>query len=284
MKGDDTMKTYWKKVIHVGVISVFLTSLVVTANSGTEKEQRVSPQYKLSSTMIKNTARTNKTIDQDELERKEEQMITMVKKETAKKQIMKSEVKPPVAKAVAKQSKPVVSKTPQKAQPQVKQPPKAQPLKAQPQKKPVESSFYVKSIPMPYDQQKYLYNLSKQRGLDYKEMLAFIKHESEFRATVVGGGNSFGYFQVNKVNHSRLSQTLKTKNDPFDPYVNINWGTYLVSELYQKYRGQGLSGTALKEAVLSAYNKGEGGYAKTGKAVAYIQKHNQSLNYIQNRI
>lgn len=121
---------------------------------------------------------------------------------------------------------------------------------------------------MPYEHQKYLYEMSKKRGLDYKETLAFIGHESEFNPNAKGA-NNYGYFQISSVNHNQLANALGTKLAPFDPYVNINWGTYMLSELYKKYGN--------KDAVLSAYNKGEGGYAKTGKAVAYIQKHNQVL-------
>lgn len=143
-------------------------------------------------------------------------------------------------------------------------------------------SWYKKSIPLSYDEQKYLYNLCVQRGLDYKEMLAVIKHESSFNKKAVGGSN-YGYFQVNKLNHANLAKKLKTKVAPFDPYVNMNWGTSMLADLTNKYKKKGLKGNALKEAVLSAYNKGEGGYARTGKAVSYIKKHNENLAYIKSK-
>jgi soluble lytic murein transglycosylase-like protein len=143
------------------------------------------------------------------------------------------------------------------------------------------SSFqYVREIPMPYKEQEYLYKKVRERGLDYEETLATILHESSFRSNVVAGRN-YGYFQINKVNHASLAKTLRTANKPLDPYVNINWGTYMLSNLYKKYQKQGLKGRALKDAVLSAYNKGESGYKQTGKATKYIQKHDQALAYIQ---
>ena len=138
----------------------------------------------------------------------------------------------------------------------------------------------AKSIPMSYNLQKYLYDLCVKRGLDYKTMLAIIRQESSFKAKAKGGKN-YGYFQINRVNHASLAKTLKTKNSPYDPYVNINWGTYMMANLTNKYKKQGLKGTALQHAVLSAYNKGEAGYRKTGKAVAYINKHNKHLSYIR---
>ena len=141
-------------------------------------------------------------------------------------------------------------------------------------------SYYKKTIPLSFNLQKYLYDLCVKRGLDYKETLAVIRHESSFNPRAKGG-NNYGYFQVSKVNHANLAKTLKTKNAPFDPYINMNWGTYMLSNLQNKYKKYGLKGSNLKAAVLSAYNKGEGGYARTGKATAYIKRHNQHLAYIK---
>ncbi|MGM9923533.1 MAG: transglycosylase SLT domain-containing protein [Bacillus sp. (in: firmicutes)] len=142
---------------------------------------------------------------------------------------------------------------------------------------------YSKSIPMSYNEQKYLYDLCVKRGLDYRHMLAMIKHESSFNKKAKGG-NNYGYFQINKVNHATLAKKLKTKVAPYDPYININWGTYMFAELKNKYQKKGLKGKALYDAALSAYNKGEGGYARTGKAVTYLKKHYQCLSYIRARV
>ncbi|WP_042349766.1 transglycosylase SLT domain-containing protein [Bacillus massiliigorillae] len=144
-------------------------------------------------------------------------------------------------------------------------------------------AWYSKSIPLTYNEQKYLYDLCVMRGLDYKEMLAVIKHESSFNKKAMSGSN-YGYFQINKVNHATLAKKLKTKVAPYDPYVNMNWGTYMMADLTNKYKKKGLKGNALRDAVLSAYNKGEGGYARTGKAVSYIKKHNECLAYVRARV
>ena len=135
---------------------------------------------------------------------------------------------------------------------------------------------YSNKVPLPKAQQQYLYQMTKQRGLDYKETLAVMLHESNMKAKAKGG-NNYGYFQINKVNHKNLAKITKTKNQPYDPYVNMNWGTYMLSDLQKKYQKKGYKGTALKEATLSAYNKGETGFKKYGKATAYIKKHNQCL-------
>lgn len=138
---------------------------------------------------------------------------------------------------------------------------------------------YNPNIRLSYENQKYLYDLTQQRGLDYKETLAVIMIESSFRSNAVSG-NNYGYFQINKVNHASLAKTLKTKNTPLDPKTNLNWGTYMLSNIEMKYRNQGLTGKELRESVLSEYNRGANGFKKYGKSTKYIQKYYKALEEI----
>lgn len=135
---------------------------------------------------------------------------------------------------------------------------------------------YNSSIPLDSDIQQYLYDLCVQRDLDYKMCLAIIKYESNFKAKALGGGSNYGLFQINKCNHKKLSSALKTANTPYDPKTNINWGTYLLSCLYEKYSSS-YTGEDVLKAVLSAYNRGEGGFAKYGFATSYIKGYNKAL-------
>lgn len=139
---------------------------------------------------------------------------------------------------------------------------------------------YVKRIPMPEKQQEYLYGLVRDRGLDYEDTLAVILQESSFDADSIDSGN-YGYFQVNRVNHDSLADTLNTKNTPLNPYVNINWGTYMLSSLQEKFEDKGYTGRKLQEAVLSSYNRGENGYKKYGVAEQYMDRHDAALITIQ---
>lgn len=138
-------------------------------------------------------------------------------------------------------------------------------------------------IPMNIDHQKYLYNLCKTRNLDYVKVLAIVQTESSFRPNVVSAGN-YGYMQLNKVNHRRLIASLGTKNAPLNPYVNLNWGTKMLEELYRKFEARGYSGDRLDRAVWSSYNKGEGGYRRSGEAKNYINKTNKHIKYIKNTL
>lgn len=148
---------------------------------------------------------------------------------------------------------------------------------------PVQDSIYNVNIPMPKGQQEYLYKLVKQRGLDYRKTLAVIKHESVFNVNEVSDTNDYGYFQINSVNHRELAETLGTSNDPLNPYINMNWGTYMLADLYDHWRTRGYRGQALDEAVWSSYNKGLTGFSKYGPATAYINKMNEAIGFINSQ-
>lgn len=140
--------------------------------------------------------------------------------------------------------------------------------------------YYNPNIPLPKDVQAYLYQKVKERGLDFAQALAIIKIESGFNPNAFSG-SSYGYFQINKVNHQHLANKLGTPNAPYDPYVNINWGTYMLADLYATFKAKGYTGTQLTEAVLSSYNKGIGGYQRTGIATSYCQKYYSALKVVQ---
>jgi soluble lytic murein transglycosylase-like protein len=137
-------------------------------------------------------------------------------------------------------------------------------------------SVYNARVPLDRELQQYLYDLCRQRNLDYKMALAVIQHESNFNPEALGGGANYGLFQINSCHHGPLSAALNTDNAPFDPKTNINWGTYLLSRLYEKYSGR-YQGEELTRAVLSAYNKGTGGFEKYGHAIRYLEDHERAL-------
>lgn len=149
---------------------------------------------------------------------------------------------------------------------------------------PQPSFPYSEALPLPYEHQEYLYSLCIDYGLDYEKALAVMEHESKFDPNAIGATSDFGYFQINAINHEWLSKTLSTPNDPLDPYVNIQWGTYMLDYLYDYWEEKGLTSVALEDAVLSSYNKGITGFQRTGKATTYINKVRESYKFIQNSL
>lgn len=138
---------------------------------------------------------------------------------------------------------------------------------------------YSTEITLKKEHQEFLYEMCRKRGLDYIGALSLMKVESEFTQDAYSQGN-YGYFQINRINHGHLSESLGTAIEPFNPYININWGTYMLSDLYSRYESKGLTGKSLTDAVLSSYNKGIGGYNKTGKAVDYIAKYEKNYKLL----
>lgn len=134
-----------------------------------------------------------------------------------------------------------------------------------------ETKFvYDADIPMPEDHQRYLFEKCEERGLDYQKALALIKHESNFNQNAVSDTNDYGYFQINEINRKDMARKLDTADSPLNPIINIEWGTYMLSDLYMYWEERGLSGQELDHHVWSSYNKGINGFAEHGFAVKYI--------------
>ncbi|MEX3623604.1 transglycosylase SLT domain-containing protein [Viridibacillus arvi] len=138
-------------------------------------------------------------------------------------------------------------------------------------------NYYNPNINMPIEHQEYLYQKSVEKNLDYKKLLALIETESSFNSNIVSNTNDYGYFQINKINHERLATTLNTPNEPLDPYINIDWGTYMLSDLYEYWTEQGIQGQSLDHHVWSSYNKGITGFKKYGAANYYISTIEEHL-------
>lgn len=152
--------------------------------------------------------------------------------------------------------------------------------------------IYLNNIGMAKEHQEFLYNLCKEKKIDYLKVLAIIKHESQFNSQKISKTGDYGYMQINKGNHKHLAKTLNTPNKPLDPHINIKWGTYMLDDLYVSWRKQGISDktkegevfSKLDRYVLSSYNKGVAGFKKYGEATKYIKRVEQEYLYLKNLI
>lgn len=104
---------------------------------------------------------------------------------------------------------------------------------------------------LPEEVQRYLWDLCKERELDYYIVIALIERESGYRCNASGDyGNSKGYMQVQERWH-RERMEAEAVEDLYDPYGNVRVGLNFLQELYEEH---GASGT---NCVLMVYNMGE---------------------------
>ncbi len=99
--------------------------------------------------------------------------------------------------------------------------------------------------------QKYIYDLSKSKELEYSIIIAQIEVESGYKSSASGdNGNSKGYMQIYQKYHTERLEKLGV-TDLLDPIQNVTVGIDYLDELYKKYENY--------PQALMAYNMGENG-------------------------
>lgn len=135
-----------------------------------------------------------------------------------------------------------------------------------------ESLWYTAKNPMKKEHQKLLWDYCRQRNLDYVDMLALIYVESNF-SEKCSTSQYKGYFQISTGHGPNLSNALNTENKPLDGAININWGTAMYGWILADGRLKDLTGKAKRDAALSIYQRGSGGYDKYGLSTSYLKKY-----------
>ena len=119
--------------------------------------------------------------------------------------------------------------------------------------------------------QVYLWEMCKEKDLDYYLILALIERESGYRYDCLGDdGNSLGYMQIYEEYHVE-SMNKEGVTDLFDPYGNIRVGTSFLQELYEKYGSSG------DHCVLMVYNMGAGGASRCWKKGIYSSDYSRAI-------
>lgn len=96
-----------------------------------------------------------------------------------------------------------------------------------------ESVKFYWDVPLSEGVQDYIRTLCEEFSIPEELILAMIEVESSFRPTVISTSEDYGYMQINKCNHERLTKELGV-TDFLDPYQNILCGVYLISEHLEK--------------------------------------------------
>ena len=116
-----------------------------------------------------------------------------------------------------------------------------------------EPDFVTLDIPLDKEVQEFIYYLSDDYNIEFPFVIGLIESESGFRADVISATNDWGLMQINKCNHSWLSETLGV-TDFTNPYENVRAGLFVLNRLFEKYEDP--------SKVLMAYNMGEANAAR----------------------
>ena len=80
---------------------------------------------------------------------------------------------------------------------------------------------------------KYIYDITKQNGVDFYIMLALIDKESNFRSWAKSKSNAIGYCQIKNI---VVRDIKRTDLDIYNPEDNILIGTLFLKELQTRYK------------------------------------------------
>ena len=118
---------------------------------------------------------------------------------------------------------------------------------------------------------------AKEHGLDPALVAAVIYQESKFRSDAKSSSGAIGLMQVTPSTAEgiaiRTHGSAFTTSDLYNPEINIRYGAWYLSDLFQKYGSERL--------VLAAYNAGQGNvdrWRAEGKPIqfpetaAYVQR------------
>ncbi len=127
---------------------------------------------------------------------------------------------------------------------------------------------------MPKEHQEFLYYLCAGYNLDFPLVMGLIQQESSFDSDVISRTNDYGYMQINKINHSWLTDTIGTTNYT-DPYENMRAGCFILRKLFEQYQDTDL--------VLMCYNLGETGASRLWDKGIYSTTYTEKVIQYQER-
>lgn len=136
----------------------------------------------------------------------------------------------------------------------------------------VSEDFKPLDCEMDEDTQAFVYYLCESYDIDWTLTMAVIKQESNFQADTVSATGDYGLMQINKCNHSWLSEQLGV-NDFLNEEQNIRAGVFVLRKLFEQYTDTNM--------VLMAYNMGEGGAANLWEKGIYETNYTRNVRQYQ---
>ena len=136
----------------------------------------------------------------------------------------------------------------------------------------LQSGYLSDDIPFTYDLQKAARNAAKEYNVPYALVIAIINQESSFK-TDAYNCNCYGLMQVSSINFEWLRERIGVTDVANDPEDNIRAGTYIISDLVQKYGDY--------HKALMAYNCGPTGAANLWSQGYYMSNYSiDVMNYM----
>lgn len=135
----------------------------------------------------------------------------------------------------------------------------------------VDESWYIPSIPMDYEEQKFLYKQCEKFNYPYLLALAQIKYESSYDQSTRGSSGEIGMYQILPSWDRYLEQELNKKIDLKDSFTNLECGLLLMYYNSLNYKDEGDYEKYIKS--LNVYNMGSANYNRYCKSNAYDRWH-----------
>jgi membrane-bound lytic murein transglycosylase MltF len=130
-----------------------------------------------------------------------------------------------------------------------------------------------------YVDEELLKEYSAEYGIDFRLVLAMIKHESSFDENAVSERGAEGLMQIMPVTHMEISGELEAR-DPLVPHNNIRSGVHYVAKLCELFREA--TGEDKIGIILAAYNAGPARIYDAQELAAYLGENPRSWHSIRN--
>ncbi|HZY09835.1 MAG TPA: transglycosylase SLT domain-containing protein [Bacteroidota bacterium] len=118
--------------------------------------------------------------------------------------------------------------------------------------------------------QRFIQTYAEQLNLDYRLILAIIKHESQFDASAVSYRGATGLMQLMPVTNLEIATKLEI-DETLHPESNLKMGMYYFAQLLQLFKASTLSDRI--RLSLAAYNAGPGRIYDAQEIAAFLGEH-----------
>ena len=142
------------------------------------------------------------------------------------------------------------------------------------------SKYKFYDIPLTYEQQKFVANLSGEFGLSFELIISMMKIESNYQTDLISETSDYGIMQLNSKNHEFFAKLSGLKTyDVFNFYDNVTMGVNYLVYLRNNLIKQGITNQEdLTIYLLNSYNMGEMGFKNYVKRTGMTTRvYNQKI-------